>query len=175
MLLTNENEHYFNRTALLHILFLIVLYVIIDGFVINYDYDPNAYSKGFYSKLILSILYLIGSKDNSLINQENKPIDAAFHFSVFFLCLWLGTMSLALIDGTLSRFVGVFLIFGGLSGFNLIDEILKVLRQKMQSSIITLYIIETILKVLLFAIFCLAAYFLVTGEWRWDIKPFYEW
>ncbi|MBE0421317.1 hypothetical protein EI165_14470 [Pseudoalteromonas nigrifaciens] len=175
LLLTNKKQDYFNCIALLHIIFLMVLYVVIDVFVIDYSIDENAFSKGFYSKLVLCILYLIGSKDKPLIVQEHKPIDAAFHFSVFALCLWMGVLSFALDSVTISRFVGIFLIFGGLSGFNLIDETLKIVRLKVNENSFGLLFTEITLKIFLFSIFCLAAFFLIAGEWIWDIKPFYEW
>jgi hypothetical protein len=175
LLLTDKEEQFFNKTALLHILFLIVLYLVTDIFLINYSEDVNAYSKGFYSKLVLCVLYLISSKEKSLTIQTNKSIQAPFHFSVTVLCIWMGVMSFIFDNVGLSRFTGVFLLFGGLSCFNLIEETIKVTRLKIKESTLALYFIETILKIILFSIFCFSVYFLITGEWQWDIKPFYEW
>lgn len=166
---------YYNRVALLHILFLVVLYVIVDGFIIDYGIDKNAFSKGFYSKLLLSILYLVGSKGDGSIKIEDNSIDAAFHFSVFSLCLWMGVASFLLEEVNISRIVGIFLIFGGLAAFNLIDELLKVARVRIPSPSILSYATETALKILLFSVFCFALFFLAMGEWVWELKPFYEW
>ncbi|MGS0535657.1 hypothetical protein [Pseudoalteromonas sp. SaAl2] len=149
--------------------------MIVDGFIIDYGTDQNAFSKGFYSKLVLSILYLIGSKDISTIKQTDNSIDAAFHFSVFSLCIWMGVTSFVLEGVSISRIVGIFLIFGGLAAFNLIDELLKVIRLKVPSPSTLSYATETVLKIFLFSIFCLALFFLAVGEWVWELKPFYEW
>jgi len=175
LLLTDKEEQFFNKVALLHILFLVVLYLVIDLSLINYNEDVNAYSKGFYSKLVLCLLYLIASKEKSLTTQPNKSIQAAFHFSVAVLCIWMGVMSLIFENVGLSRFTGIFLLFGGLSSFNLIDETIKVTRLRMKEHTVGLYFIETMLKIILFSIFCFSAYFLIIGEWQWEIKPFYEW
>lgn len=174
-ILSTKTPNYYNRTALLHILFLVVLYLIFDAFIIDYKSDTNAFSQGFYFKLILSIFYLIGSKEKSSVTQVRNSIDAAFHFSVFVLCLWMGITTFLLESVNISKFTGIFLIFGGLSAFNLIDELLKFARVKIKSSTLGGYAIETTLKVLLFSIFCFALFFLVTGEWIWEMKPFYEW
>ena len=144
----------FSKSALLHILFLVVLYLVTDLFLINYNEDVNAYSKGFYSKLVLCVLYLIASKEKSLTNQPCKSIEAAFHFSVTVLCIWMGIMSLTLDYVELSRFTGIFLLFGSLSSFNLIDETIKSIRLKMKVNTISLYLIEAVLKIFLFSIFC---------------------
>ncbi len=174
-ILSTSTHVYYNRIALLHILFLVVLYVIVDGFIINYGTDQSAFSKGFYSKIVLSILYLIGSKDKSTIKRTDNSIDAAFHFSVFVLCIWMGVASFVLEGVSISRIVGIFLIFGGLAVFNLIDALLKVIRSKMTSPSILSYATEAALKILLFSVFCLALFFLAVGEWVWELKPFYEW
>ncbi|MCL1052028.1 hypothetical protein L2755_20755 [Shewanella abyssi] len=168
-------QNYYNSKALLHILLLVVLYFICDTFIIDYKNDENAFSQGFYFKLLLSIFYLIGSKEKQSVTQEDNSIDAAFHFSVLVLCLWMGLTTILMESVSISRFTGLFLIFGSLSAFNLIDELLKLVRVKIQSGALSRYAIETTLKIILFATFCFALFFLITGEWVWEIKPFYEW
>lgn len=171
--LTDNGDRYFNKVSLLHVLFLITLYLISDIYMINYSADVYAYSKGFYFKLILCLLYLIGSKDNNISINPGASIQAAFHFSVSVLCIWMAITGFILEHVTLSKFTGIFLLFGVLSSFNLIDEIIKVIRLKSNNS--GMYVFEIILKILLFSMFCLAVYLLFIGEWQWDIKPFYEW
>ena len=87
----------------------------------------------------------------------------------------MGVASFVLEGVSISRIVGIFLIFGGLAAFNLIDELLKVIRSKMTSPSILSYATEAALKILLFSVFCLALFFLAVGEWVWELKPFYEW
>ena len=171
----SDKQNYFNRTALLHILFLIVLYLFVDVFVIDYANDENAFAKGFYSKFVLSILYLVGSKEPQVLPQEDKSIEAAFHFSALWLCLWMGISSLVLENVDISGFVGVFLIFGGLSAFNLANELLKIIKLKIVNNSTAKFLMERTLRIFPLAIFVMAAFFIFIGEWRWDIKPFYQW
>ena len=175
MLITKNEQNYINRTVLLHIVFLVVFYAVVDVFIIDYGNDENAFSKGFYSKFVLSIFYLIGSKERSKTLENDKPLEAAFHFSALYLCLWMGISSLVMENVVISGFVGVFLIFGGLGGFNLVDELLKIVKFKTSENSITRLLIESLLKIFLFSIFVMALFFIFTGEWQWDIKPFYEW
>jgi len=175
LLLTDKKRELFNKIALMHIFLLVVFYLVSDLFLINYNEDVNAYSKGFYTKVVLCLLYLFASKEKSLTSQSNISIQIAFNFSVALLCVWMGIMSLILDNVVLSKFTGVFLLFGCLSCFNFTNEIIKITRLIMNKNAFSVYFIETVLKIVLFSIFCFSTYFLIIGEWKWDIKPFYEW
>lgn len=171
--LTTNKQNYFNRTGLFHIALIVIFYMLFDGCFMNYSMDPNAYSKAHYTKFILCLLYAIASQQRPMSAKDDKCIDAAFHFSLLALCISLAIMSFTIINAPLSRYIGIFLIFGGFAGFNLVIELLKIIQLKQKT--IYLSIIAIVLKLFVFTIFCLAAFFLLTGEWRWDIKSFEEW
>ena len=174
--LSKQNTtNYFNRAVLMHIALIIFLYLSMDVYLLDYSNDKYAYSKSYYAKFLITVFYLIGSKQNTITTDKTKGIDAAFHFSGFIFCIWLAIMSFTIIDLPLSRYIGLFLIFGCFAGFNLMVELLRFINIQFKQKTNVIVITSILLKVTLFTTFCLAVFFLVTGEWRWDVIPFEEW
>lgn len=166
----NAEANYYNRTALLHIAFLVVLYVLLDGFLLDYGGDEHAYSKSFYAKLVLMVLYSLASKE--IIAAK---LAAVFDFSVLAFALWLVAMSFMLLNMPLSRGIGLFIIFSSFSASSLARELLLYWRLQANSSAIVEALIRVLLKALPFILIALGLYFIIAGQWRWDAVPFYRW
>lgn len=177
MMLNNQINNYFNTQSLLGIAGIIILSICIDVFILNFKLDENAFSKAFHYKLILVYLFFFLAKQTETSWEESKPLEATFHFSALNLSAFLGVFSLMNKDILVSGYYGVFLIFGGLAAFILINEIFILIERKnlKATHLGLLILIQLVLKVFLFSIFCLSLFIMISGTWEWDIKLFYDW
>lgn len=170
----SNNGSYFNKTALGHIMMVAFIYVVIDVLLLVLS-SEDFVSKSFYSKFVVCIGYLVASKNDSPLEENKTSFESPFHFASYVFCVWLAISNFIIGDIPLSKIVGIFLVFGVFAGFSLLAEFLKLNKVSYAVKPTIILIFEGFLKVSLFVTLVSALLFLTLGEWKWFIKPFYEW
>ncbi len=173
-LLTKEHAGYFNRKALLHMWIVFILFIAVDMAILAFT-DEFYYSKSFHFKVVLCFIYLAVSKEKSISILKHESMYAAFHFSVFLLCLWLLFMNIPTIRDDVSRIVGMFLVAGALLGLNISDELRKTIKGNTSRYVGLVSIACVFIKLLAIFMFIFSVIFLFFGDWGMNIEPFYEW
>lgn len=171
------NHSYFNKIAITNLFLILIVFAFID-FSLWADDVIELISIRFYLKLIICLFYFFLSKSQEvsvgeIISRDVSSFDLAapFHFSVLYISLWLGGVSLYSSELFTSVYIGLFLIVGGGAAFSFIHELIKIITP----SNIFMMLLEKILRVLVFSFFIFALYFFINGELVWQILPFYEW
>ena len=165
-----------NKLVLLNVILICCIYLIIDVFLLNYQTDVDAISKSFYSKVVLSFIYFMGSKGDGFDDvKNNEYLKLIFYFSLSLLCLWLPLINITLSSMAVSKYMSLVVLIGGGAGFLIFSSVLKKLYKNHYEKAEYIYRIEISMKIYLLFIILFSLSFLVLGEWLWDIKPFYEW
>ncbi len=168
-------DRFYNKESIFHIVLIFIISISVNVSFIFYWKFENYYSAIFYSHLAMVILYLIGSKERGGNAGIKSDIEASFHFSIFTLASSLVTLDLFVVQNRPSAYVGIFMMFGTLSLFNLVVELIRSLKRHEEGIKELHNFIELIAKLFLFSFFCLALFLITTGEWRWDVVSIFDW
>ncbi|AWB67989.1 hypothetical protein C2869_16850 [Saccharobesus litoralis] len=168
-------KNYFNTKSAINILIITVVFLVIDLAWLDFVNDPHAFSKSFYCKLLLTVFYFVASKGKTLSVLPQKQLEAAYDYSIFYSCTWLGFASLIIKPDSYSSYMGIFVFVGACAAFLIIEQLINIFHLCSPQILKYLIVAEIVLKVFLFSLFILSFYLLATGIWIWDIKPFYEW
>jgi len=152
------------------LLVVTAIYLTMDFMVLDYIGSPVQYSVAFYYKLVLCIFFLVAmtSAGSGIVES------VCFHFSVSVFSLWFGLSGFLLSDVMLSKYVGLFVVVGGFSLFNILDELLVYLRERSVSGSVS-WLLRRFVNIFLFSVFCFALYIFVAGEWGWVIVSPFDW
>lgn len=170
----SKEARFFNTKSLYHSVVIFCFFVIADLFI-YFSEVGNALSISFYIKVAICIIYVLAVKDEGFGRRENESLECAFHIILVICGFWLAITSYVTFSNPPSKFVGVFLILGLFGLFNIVVELGRVSNQHMGRMGNAVSICLILLKSIFFIVACCSILFLLLGEWRWDIKPFYEW
>ena len=170
----SKEAKFFNTKSLYHSVVIFCFSVIADLFI-YFSEVGNALSISFYIKVAICIIYVLAVKDEGFGRRENESLECAFHIILVICGFGLAITSYVTFSNPPSKFVGVFLILGLFGLFNIVVELGRVSNQHMGRMGNAVSICLILLKSIFFIVACCSILFLLLGEWRWDIKPFYEW
>lgn len=155
----------------LEVFFVLLIYFVSLILFVDRDQGALGYSRGVYINIVLVFLAYVNK--GHINSNENTRNNMFFLFSIFAFSIWLAVFPLLASGVTYSKIVGVILGFGTVCYFVLLSKVLPFIDGK------NLYFAMTaFLKILLRAIFFISAslslFYLLVGEWSFDILPFYK-
>lgn len=169
---SNLNYTYFNKNSGYAFTLLLILYLSIDFFLIDYN-SENAFSIAVYLKLVICFFYLGVAKEAKSFFEDDDSIMAASDMSILLFCVSLIFMSIFTLKLPLSKYVGIVLVIGIPFILQLTIKSLDYLDHQLPPKTFN-RLWAVILKVLFVLYICIIFVFFTLGEWRLDLKNISE-